>query len=410
MKTNQLFGKTAVATLLLSTVVLSSCDKKTTEPTPDTTATSGYSLIASVGDKEYTLTTNDITTGKLTVVGKGIETASYGSAFSIGGYMYQQDFNTKTFNQYKATASGLEKISSLSNTALTPQGGWRNISSPEAGKLLLMTWPDEKAVTDYAIVKIPEFTVEKKGSFTVAKFEGFDAVEIGGPGVVADGKIYLGTMFSNVGTWDKFPDKLVTLRYDYPSFANPTVLTSTASLGDVAQYTDRSMVADEKGDIYQQNIRSKHWYNMGTAQDKPTVFTRIRNGQYDNSYVFNISEKFTERVSLIGFTYVGNGIAYGRMHYEDQAREWDDAASANKTAVVKIDLYNKTVTKLNLPLAPYIRAVNWTVQNGKLFIPVSPVGSPAFVYEVDPTKGADGFTKGAELDGSNVQFNSIFKN
>jgi len=409
MKKNN-FSTQIIGLFMLAFLTLATSCIKDKEDDPILLDPSGenYSLIANVGSQEYTVTTQNIMSGKITIVGQGLETTSFGTAIAIGEYLYQLDNPTKTFVQYKVTKSGMERISSISYTALTT-GFWRNVSSPEPGKILLMTWPDNTGKVDYAIISIPSFSVINNGSFTVEKVNGYDAVEIGGPGVVANGQIYLGAMYSNVVDYSTFPDSLLTWKYDYPSFTNPELLVSTASLGATSHYQNHSMIKDENGDIYQQNIRSKHWYNMGTREDKPSVITRIKNGQYDNSYNFNISALFPETISLIGFHYVGNGIAYGRLHLESQASEWNDAAAGNKTAIVKIDLYNKTAVKMNLPLAPYIRAGKWLVANGKLYVPVSPVGQAAFVYEIDPTQGADGFKKGAEIDGNNVVFNALFK-
>ncbi|MDN5217312.1 hypothetical protein QQ020_34885 [Fulvivirgaceae bacterium BMA12] len=367
-----------------------------------------YSVLASVGDQEYLTTSDDLSSGKISIVGQGLETNSFGSAVTKDGYTYLNNFNESTVDQYQVTENGWEKINSISIAPLSPSGSFRLMQITGDNTLLLTNWPDDNGDCPYAIVSLPSFTVASNGSFNIPDVKGFDPVEIGG--LVKDGKIYLGTMYSNVGTWDSFPDSLITWKLDYPSFTNPEMIVSTASLGTVAGFTGPSSLVDEKGDIYQQNIRSKHWYNMGTREEMPTVFVRIRDGEYDDSYVFNVSEKFGGTVSLIGIQYVGNGIAYGKLLDEDATNEWGDAWANNYTSIVKIDLYNKTITKLNIPQGPFIAIREGIVENGKLYLPISPVGQTAHIYEITIGGGADDFVKGAELDGNNVVANAIFKN
>ncbi|MEM1136405.1 MAG: hypothetical protein AAGI07_11250 [Bacteroidota bacterium] len=369
-----------------------------------------FSVLAQVGDQEYLTTTDTLTSGKITILGEGLETNSFGSAVTKDGYMYLTNFSESTIDQYKIDENGWSKINSIAIGPLSPVGRFRLMQITENNDLLLMNWPDDNGDCPFAIISLPEFSVTSNGSFNIPDVSGFDPVEIGG--VVKDDKIYLGTMYSNLGTWDSFPDSLITWKLDYPSFTNAEMIVSEASLGTVAGFTGTSNIIDENGDIYQQNIRSKHWYNMGTRGEMPTVFVRIRDGEYDDSYVFNISEQFpdTDTVSLIGAMYAGNGIAYGKLLDESATNEWGDAWANNFTSIVKIDLYNKTVTKLNIPQGPFIAIRSGTVDNGKFYLPISLVGEPAHVYEITIGGGPDDFVKGAELDGNNVIATAIFKN
>ncbi|WKN43004.1 hypothetical protein [Tunicatimonas pelagia] len=303
-----------IGSLLVSGVLFSACseDEGGTTPTPDVPDTSEevvpqYTMLASVGDQEYMVTTHDLTSGEISVVGRGVEIESYGNAEARDGYVYTINYRGGNVEQYKVTVDGLDNVASLSMASLSPSGGFRIMQQTPEGDLLLMNWPDDNGQSTFAIVGLPSFTVKSSGSFALPDVGGLDPEEIGG--VVKGDKIYLGTMYTNRGEWTTFPDSLITWKLDYPSFTNPEMMVSTASLGTVAGFSGSSSVLDEQGDIYQQNIRSKHWYNMGTREEMPTVFVRIRDGEYDDSYVFNVSEQFPGTVSLIGFVYAGNGIA-----------------------------------------------------------------------------------------------------
>lgn len=399
-----LLGKISLIALLMITA----CDSEDDNNPDPQISIPKYSVLASVGDQEYLITTDDLTSGKISIVGQGLETNSFGSAVTKDGYMYLNNFNESTIDQYEVTENGWSKTLSISIAPLSPSGFFRGMQITERNELLLMNWPDDNGECPYAIISLPGFTVVTSGSVNIPDVAGFDPVEIGG--VVRDNKIYLGTMYSNIGTWDSFPDSLITWKFDYPTFQNPEMLVSTASLGTVAGFTGTSNIIDENGDIYQQNIRSKHWYNMGTREEMPTVFVRIRDGKYDDSYSFNISDQFPGTVSLIGIQYAGNGIAYGKLLDEEATDEWEDAWANNFTSIVKIDLYNKTATKLNIPQGPFIAISEGVIDNGKLYLPISPVGEAAYIYEITVGGGADDFVKGAELDGNNVVANAILRN
>ncbi|MEM7659590.1 MAG: hypothetical protein AAF399_25975 [Bacteroidota bacterium] len=367
-----------------------------------------YTVVAAVGDEEYMTTTTSLDTGSISIVGSGVETLSYGTAVSDGVYKYIINYDESTVDQYEITLEGLQKIASLAMGPLSPAGSFRLMQLTPDGDLLLMNWPDDNGDCPFAIATLPDFTVKSQGSFNIPDLGQYDPVEIGG--VIKGDNIYLGAMYSKLGSWDIFPDSLITWKLDYPSFTNPEMMVSTASLGTVAGFSGPSAIIDEQGDIYQQNIRSKHWYNMGTREDMPSVFVRIKNGTYDDSYVFNLSDEFPGTISLIGIIYAGNGIAYGKLLDEDATNEWGDAYAGNFCSIVKIDLYNQTVTELNLPQGPYISIADGLIDGNTLYLPINPTGQDGYVYAIEIGGGADDFTKGAKLDGNNVVTYSLFKN
>jgi len=399
-------GKVSLLFSSILMLVITSCTKDDDINPDDTAATVKYGINLRVGDTEYLVSTDNPMDGNITAVGQGAETRSFGSAIAVGKYLYMRNLNDNTIDQMEMASNGYQKVASISMASILPNG-FRDISEIESGKLLFTSWPDDNNVVSYAFINVPAFSVEKSGTFDVPTLDDYVPVELGGPGMVSNGKIYFGTMYSNRVTWDTRPDSLVTLAYDYPSFTNPKFLFSTASLGATSSYQEHSMIKDEKGDIYQVNIRSKHWYGMGTVEDKPTVINKISNGAYDNSYTFNISDNYSGTVSLIGMQYAGNGIAYGRLGDEDATNEWGVFAGGNNTTIVKIDLYNKTIKNMNLPKGP-VRFGRMGLYNGKVYWAVSPENGDAYVYEIDPTGGTDAFTRGAQLDGGNVVVQGIY--
>ena len=98
---------------------------------------------------------------------------------------------------------------------------------------------------------------------------------------------------------------LETLVFDYPSLTNGTVVESTAAAGHTCGYRAPSMHVDESGDVYQSN-----WFISGNNFDlsggDKTIITRLRDGDYDDMYAFNISDALglSSNVGTVGWFYV----------------------------------------------------------------------------------------------------------
>ena len=103
------------------------------------------------------------------------------------------------------------------------------------------------------------------------------------------------------------------------------------------------MHVDESGDVYQSN-----WFISGNNFDlsggDKTIITRLRDGDYDDMYAFNISDALglSSNVGTVGWFYVGNGIGYMPIYLEDQGNYYTD----NSWGVAKIDVYNQTATMI----------------------------------------------------------------
>lgn len=179
---------------------------------------------------------------------------------------------------------------------------------------------------------------------------------------------------------------------DYPSLTNPKVISSTVANGSTYGYRTPVAHVDEKGDIYQ-------------IAGSPSFILKIKNGDYDNSFVFSLSEKLGLGVDVAsnGWFYVGNGIGY--VPYFDIAKGSGAAAAA--WGVARVDLYNGTAIKMNIPGALWLQQYQYSVlgNDGKFYMALAPVGENGHVYMFDPAStSADGFSKGATLQSAAGQF------
>ncbi len=365
-----------------------------------------YTIGSNVDGEGYYITTDNILSGNISIVGNGSEGFA-NLAVAVDGYLYILN-NTESLTQrYQLTANGPVFIDAISNNALAPGGFFRFIQATDNGDIFLTSNPNDTDQIPYAIIDQKTFTVKSNGFINFPTINGKRNLWVNG--LIQDDKIYFGSLYGDAETNSQFADSLITVKFDYPSLTNPEILASKASAGMTSGYRTNGTFATENGDIYQHNLVSELWYESTELNDKPTVFVRIKDGDYDD-YVFDISAKYDEPIAIWNSWYAGNGIVYANLVRVADTPSWRDLTQ-NTGTLVQIDLEQKTVTELNLPKASYrdIFSLDCVV-DGKFYIPVSVTGGESHIYEINIGGGADGFTKGAKLDGSNVFVYSLFRN
>ncbi|MFV0540225.1 MAG: hypothetical protein ACK5MZ_03180 [Aestuariibaculum sp.] len=255
------------------------------------------------------------------------------------------------------------------------------------------TYLRTKATVTLALVDLNTMTIVEDNEFEypyneTEAAEGIHVVRIDAP-VVTNGKLFYGVMKRN---YDPLTDSNETMTYeyvetlvvDYPSLENPTIITNTNAAGSSNGYRTPVAHKDERGDAYQ----------MVTSGDA-TILKINSNGTYDTSYSFNISELLNFNAEAnTGWFYVGNGIGYVPVLNTDEG----DSSSSN-WHLIRVDIYNKTVVKLNFDFNLWLRMYQWaSVIDGKLFMAITPLGGDGKVYILDPASTSDkGYTAGATL-------------
>ncbi|RZK67442.1 MAG: hypothetical protein EOO92_24235, partial [Pedobacter sp.] len=127
---------------------------------------------------------------------------------------------------------------------------------------------------------------------------------------------------------------------------------------------------------------------------------RIKKGEanFDPTYFYDVTAEIGRQACLMGLNYVGNGIAFGTIQYEDIMTSVRDRIT-NVAQVVKLDLKNKKATVMNTPLSPVGMVRSPLVFKGKYYTGIAPINQEAFIYEFDPAGDANSFKKGTALDG-----------
>lgn len=403
-----------LATLLSFTIALAlhSCDS---DEAPDSTVESdSFGLLIDVGvDYEpYFLAADDLMNGTLSIVGQGSEiSGTYG--LRAGDHYYAMDWGTNLLIQFDYSEGKLEEIGSISPEALGVEG---EILAATDTEIILTSWTaNEEGEMKWVIISIPDYNVTASGTFTVPTIGRLE-MQRRGSGVVDGDKFVVGTRYSFYQAEDVeneieeiWEERQIatSLILDYPSFENPRLIETDQSMGLTCGYVGSASFMDERGDVYQHNIKSIHWGHELERFDS-RIF-KITNGEYDESYDLVIDDAFSKNISIYNIIYAGNGIAFGIIMDEDYTTEWDKVWTDNINMLAKIDVWNRTVTKMNIPQAQMMSITSSLVDGDKFYIPVNVAGEGTSIYQININGDGNSFTKGATIEGDNINVVDIFK-
>lgn len=423
--------------LVLSMVACSSDDDSVNDGGDgDGTAQSNFSVLATIDDAYYLAPTNTLSEGDLSFLDNGTKLDADQAAriVSAGDYLYSLNYGTGLLAQLQLTESGSYHTVKEINVGLSV--GTTRPRYKLAAENTIMVYNvavepvlnasdeivDNTCTLRLATVTLPDLTISNLTEFVIPQSDnaklggtiGYHPMRVDAP-VISGDKIYFGLMHLDMADPATPPPfrkpkqtGLETLVFDYPSMTNGKITESTTASGHTNGYRAPSMHVDEQGDVYQSN-----WFMSGNSFDlsggDKTVISRLNNGTYDASYEFNVSEALglSSHVATVGWFYVGNGIGYMPIQLEDDGNYYSD----DSWSLARIDIYNKTAVKLNVPMSNLFEYESGIVSDGKFYLAISPSGTDAYVYEFDPTSTSpDAFTKGLKLDGANVAVEGVYLN
>jgi hypothetical protein len=393
--------------------------------------TANFNVLGVIESAYYLAQCESLTEGCLSFVNNGTQLDADQAAriISSGDYLYSLNYGTGLLTQLEANVNGGYDIVKEINVGLSV--GTVRPRYKLASESVIMVYDvvvepitdsnnniiDNKCSLRLAMVKIPELTIGNLTEFIIPQSEnaklgatiGYHPMRVDAP-VISGDKIYFGLMHLDMADPTIPPPfrkpkqtGLETLVFDYPSFTNGTIAESSAASGHTNGYRAPSMHVDEKGDVYQVN-----WFMSGNSFDlsggDKTVISRLKNGAYDASYTFNVSEALglSSNIASVGWFYVGNGIGYMPIQLEDEGAYFGQ----NTWSLAKVDIYNKTATKLDVPLSDLLSYESAVVDNDKFYMAISPIGGEAYIYEFDPA--SSDFKQGLKLDGGSVIVEGIY--
>lgn len=354
----------------------------------------------------YAQAFTDLSNGSISFDGEGFEVPSvrtariYGSP--SGKYLYNLSYGGGFL--YKYEIQGGSNYVQLEETNVqiamgTAYPRWTVLNEDEALVHNITTehifeddvYTQTEATAVLQRVELADLSLAEKSELALPQTEdGLHIWRIDNP-TIQGGKAYYGVAKrgydpntdENINTTDY---KATTLVVDYPSLENPMLLESEVAQGSTYGYRAPVYHTDELGAIYHL-----------TAE--PAKIIKIENGSYDNSYQLDLSSALgMTKVGANGWYYVGNGIGYVPFY---DATVGSGSDTTTPWGVARIDLYNKTAVKLNLPenLWMWYYQSGVLAKDGNFYMAIAPLGETGNIYMFDPqSTSPDGFTKGAELD------------
>lgn len=416
-------NKLFLGSLMLLSLAACSDEEETNNPQPSNTLFNVVLSTSTTGNTEtYVQALSDLSKGEISFNNFGFEVPStrtarvyastdgkqlyslnYGGGtilkFDVlGGQMYTQTHETNV-NPFVGT--DYPRWTKLSDTKallhnVKTNHVYKEADNTESGYLRT----DAKAtIVDVALA---DLSVLAHKTFDIPtsdfdKKEGSYVSRIDAP-VVANGKAYYGLTKKKQNPEKPsesvrgFEFPAASLVVDYPSLENPKVIESAIAKGSTYGYRIPVAHLDEKGDVYQ--LCKTH-------------MLKISNGQYDDSYNFDLSAALGFKVGALGWFYAGNGIGYA-TYYDAEKGDSQEAAA---WGIARVDVRNRTAIKMNTPAGLYLfQYQHAKVLDGKVYMALCPVGGQGNIYIFDSKKAdANGFELGARLStGAGASYIGVF--
>lgn len=421
------FFATSIAGLALLTTACDSDNDNNTDELIHNGKIFHVALAVGSGTPSQTYVQNlsDLSEGEISFSKFGFEVPSTRTsriyASDNGKFLYSLDYGGGLI--YKYDVKGAQNYSEVSKTNVeiavgTAYPRWTKVNDQHAllHNITTENLYDENDVytrtsstANLVSVELENLNMESIESFEIPQSEEDIAnnnyvFRIDAP-IVSNGKAYYGMAKRH---YDPETDKTSTPNYtnvetlvvDYPSLENPKLISTNTggAKGSTNGYRTPVGHKDERGDIYQIISVPDNTYD--------TYILRIKDGEYDESYSFNLSELLGENTSSNGWFYVGDGIGYVPYANTDEGELADPVWS-----VARVDLYNTTAVKLNLPENLWLQQYQYSVaHNGKFYMAIAPMGGEGYIYIFD-TQSSDpnAFIKGAKIQtGADAYYIGIF--
>lgn len=237
----------------------------------------------------------------------------------------------------------------------------------------------ESLIKNFVQYEIPLTEEEEAAGHTIFRLDGSVLNE-------AEDKLIIGTWMRkyNVetgeteGDYERLGSKSVVV--DYPSFSNPTVITSTVAHGDNSGYRSHYSYLGDDGNIYQATERDP----AGSH-----ILKINQNNAYDNSYVFSLNDALgLTGVTIEAWQYAQGGKAFALISHD----------GAENGFVVWMDLNAKTASIVDMPYdtdLEFNQYQGFVVDGADVYMAVTPVGKNGNIYLMDSNTGVA--TKGATL-------------
>jgi hypothetical protein len=410
-----MFNKTIMALVALGCwVSLSSCSKDKDPDTTDPPVVIGGYVVAirdagSTKSTDYLLQTTSITSGTLSVAGKGIEqqgNRTYIQAgktiFSIGGSGATQGTPSAIGYVLDATNKLVQKGSFTFDKYFDVPTA---IDDNTLAGIQIPRTAAENRSTIFYNANATTVTLTSQVNGSLAALYKDDLVWPSGMRV-RDGKVYVSYYLQNrTSLQTVFTDTAYVAIYTYPAFTLEKIIKDVRTGPAGSSNSSNGVIKTENGDIY---TVSSSGYTF-SQRTKPAGFLRIKNGEtaFDPSYFFNLDEISNNR-KIYFCQYLGNGLVLAEMgRFPTIGGQWA-FEDVNLSAVI-IDLNAKTIKDVTGDIPAHAGQGGITlsvpVENGKVYLPVTSYTDGTYIWEIDIATATA--KKGAQINAKYVT--GIFK-
>ena len=217
--------------------------------------------------------------------------------------------------------------------------------------------------------------------------------------VLSGGKLYYGAALNKFDPStgkNTTTDKSFTLVIDYSNLTDNYVISTDKVGGSTNGYRTPTQHVNEAGEILQM-----------VSGNNEVHIVKIKNGQYDPSFDYNLTELLNKTASSNGWFYVGNGIGY--IPYEDLTRDkvqvgvnpQGEPSYSSMWKLAKMDFNKGTVVDLNVPDDLWLQQYqNSVVKDGVFYISLSPIGKEGNIYMFDVKSDSKDGKLGASITGT----------
>ncbi|WP_207426740.1 hypothetical protein [Pedobacter sp. SYSU D00535] len=182
---------------------------------------------------------------------------------------------------------------------------------------------------------------------------------------------------NSVKSWAK------TLVLDYPSLANPKIITSDKTRGNTNGYRSTMQYVGTDGHVYQATSGE-----LAGGGGSKILRINATTNDYDPNYVFSLDQALGITNSYIeSWKYAGNGVGFVVYNIAGKGGY-----------IAKVNLNDKTATKYTLPnetTLNFRQIQNIAIEGDELLIAVAPIGQDGNIYVFNRVTGE--MTKGAKL-------------
>lgn len=399
----QIFNMALFAGLALATASCSKDNNSNPNEPPvsgDRIFVMGVGVTTTEGSTNYIVQTDNILSGKISLLNNGILQEGYREYLNIANQFYSiGGLGVTSVESYYINES--DQLSAKSG--LVFENGASDYRSVDDGNTMLGV----QVTTDANYDGNAEFFFVDAAGYTMKNKITVPAKDIYAPqgndhgwshsGIAISGNRAFQTVFPISKAWTTpNVDTNYVAVYSYPDFQLQKVIKDTRTGPAGAPLMRSGIFATESGDVY--TIAHDAYGFEQTNQMKDPAILKINAGSddFDPSYYFKTTG-VANGGKIIKATYVGNGKLFAQIKTGAQASQWDQTQL--KYAIVDL-VKEEIIAVTNSPTYDGAEDALFDADNGKVYIPAK-VGDALNIYEVDVAAATA--TKGVEIEATYVK-------